>query len=205
MTPDFRDSLQPEDRAALQEISRPLNFEPGESVFGEGDRYRGFFLVERGACKVFRVNSSGKQAVLSFFTAGHCIAVLPLFRNIESYPAACSSIQHSDLRLYPVDSMRILLRDRPLLQGALQDSMLEIARFFRDKSSMLMLQSAEERVLGFLQELGAGDSPILLDIPKGQVALYLGITPEAFSRALASLKDRGALSEENGRLRIGQL
>ncbi len=202
MSEDFRERLSAADREAVEKTGRTLHFQPGEAVFHEGERYRGFFLVQEGACKVFRLSEEGKEAVLSFFLPGQAIALVPLLRNSDVYPASCLALQQSVLIRYDAVSFRALLKHRPSIQSTLQESMASIAEFFRDKTSMLMLEGAEERVTGFLRQIGADRKPTLLDVPKRQIALFLGITPEAFSRALASLKERGDVEEQNGLIRL---
>ncbi|NJL22339.1 MAG: Crp/Fnr family transcriptional regulator, partial [Leptolyngbyaceae cyanobacterium SM1_3_5] len=132
-----------------------MHFQPGEAVFHEGESYRGFFLVQEGACKVFRLSEAGKEAVLSFFLPGQCIALLPLLRQSDEYPASCMALQQSVLLRFDAQPFRALLKHRPSIQSTLQESMASIAEFFRDKTSMLMLEGVEERVTGFLRQIGA--------------------------------------------------
>ena len=65
-----------------------------------------------------------------------------------------------------------------------------------------MLHSTEERVIFFLEALGAANREVYLNIPKNQVALYLGVSPEAFSRALTALKKKGTITEDDGYVRL---
>ncbi len=201
---DVRNRLSDEEQDLLRSIARRLSFTPGESVFMEGDAYRGFFVVESGCFKVFRVNESGKEAVLHFFVPGQSFAVLPLLRKGPTYPASCVALQSGQLSLFEEQAVRPLLAARPGLRESLQQHLGDVAEFFRDKAAMLMLESTEERICSFLRNIGADKELTLLNVPKGQLALFLGMTPEAFSRALASLKKRGALREEGGLIQLVQ-
>ena len=204
MTGDPRQRLSVQEQDLLRRIARPITVKPGEAVFGEGDAYRGFFVVESGCFKVFRINEAGKEAVLSFFLSGQAFALLPLLKNLAAYPAACMALQHGRLSLYEERAVRTIIEDEPALLENLRAHFVEVAEFFRDKAAMLMLESAEQRVCSFLRSIGADNAPTLLEVPKGQLALFLGITPEAFSRALAALKKRGVLMESEGLLHLSE-
>ena len=65
-----------------------------------------------------------------------------------------------------------------------------------------MLHTTEERVVFFLEALGAAEKEVYLNIPKNQVALYLGVSAEAFSRAFTALKKQGRITENDGYVRL---
>ena len=62
-------------------------------------------------------------------------------------------------------------------------------------------ETSEQRVLGFLRDLAGRtqirtnlvDGEVLLSMTKGDIASYLGITPETLSRTLRRLNDAGII------------
>ncbi|MFN3410406.1 MAG: cyclic nucleotide-binding domain-containing protein, partial [Limisphaerales bacterium] len=53
--------LPPDDLAAIAALAQPVSLAPGEYLFREGDPARGFYVVQRGAVNVHRVNAAGKE------------------------------------------------------------------------------------------------------------------------------------------------
>lgn len=156
----------------------------------------------KGIFKVYQLNEAGKEAILNFFFPGSIIAALPMLKSIPVYPASCEAIRNGSVLYLPVDECTPLMHDYPELKQCFQEDFVNNAAFFKEKTTLLMLHSAEERVVFFLEALGAHEREVYLNIPKNQVALYLGISAEAFSRAFTALKKRGRISEEDGYVRL---
>jgi CRP/FNR family transcriptional regulator len=200
----FWDRIDRELRAELSRVLLPLKFAQGEIVFSEGDPFRGFFIVERGLFKVYRLNEKGREAILNFFEDGELFALAPLFSGRGSYPASCCAVEPGRLSLVNGRAAADLLARRPDFAKHLNENFAQAAEELQEKTALVMLNSVEERVIHFLDKVGARERPIALKIPKNQIALYLGATPEAFSRALLSLKQQGKLHEEAGYVQLAK-
>jgi CRP/FNR family transcriptional regulator len=194
----FWAALSAAEQAALKGIARVRELESGQTVFLEESPYEGFFVVETGACKVYQVSVTGKEAILRFFLPGDEIAIVPFLNGTEQYPASCAAITKTRLLFFEARRCAELCRNQPGLLAKLRGSLGSSAEFFRDKTALLMLGDVQERVMTFFRDLDAHLVPVHLNIPKNQIALYLGMTPEAFSRAILALKQKGALVEQDG-------
>lgn len=204
MKEGFWSTLSESARLSVEAIARKEKYTAGETVFLEGSEYRGCYVVESGLFKVYRVNHEGKEAILNFFFPGTLFAALPLLKQQDVYPAACEAVRRGELVFLEKNRMFELMKDLPDLRMNLQEDFLRNAEFFKEKTSLLMLATAEERVLYFLEYLGAAEKEVYLNLPKNQIALYLGITPEAFSRSFRSLKNQGIITEDDGYAKILQ-
>src|SRR5215475_4119042 len=64
------------DIVTIASFTIPKNLDKGQYLFREGDRSEGFYVVQRGAINVHRVNAAGKEQVIH------------VFRPIESFAEA---------------------------------------------------------------------------------------------------------------------
>ena len=65
------------------------------------------------------------------------------------------------------------------------------------RHNLLLLRGAQERVVGFLQEIserGHGEGEIALHMTRRDIADYLGLTVETVSRTLSRLESEAAIS-----------
>jgi len=179
----------------LSAIKRSKYYQEKESVFLEREPYRGFFIVESGVFRVFNVDAEGRESVLHIFRAGDMIAGSPIFENDTMYPAFCECLSPGTASLYPADRFRILLHEHPSFMFDFSSLVLLNLYRFRMRLNALLFLTVKERLLEFFVELGAEKHYVYLPVPKQQIALLLGTTPESVSRALKSLLSEGELTE----------
>lgn len=202
MSREFWNRVPEPCRGKLEKLSRQIKFRAGDTVFLQGDSFKGPYVIERGIFKIYQLNEAGKEAILNFFFPGSIIAALPILKNIPVYPASCEAVRDGSVIFIPVNECISMMAEYPELKQCFQEDFVSNAEFFKDKTTLLMLHTTEERVLFFLEALGAAEREVYLNIPKNQVALYLGVSPEAFSRAFSTLKKQGRVSESEGYVRL---
>ena len=171
-------------------------------MFLQGDPFKGPYIIEKGIFKIYQLNEAGKEAILNFFFPGSIVAALPILKSMKVYPASCEAVRDGSVIHLPGNDCFALMDEFPELKQCFQEDFVSNAEFFKNKTTLLMLHSTEERVIFFLEALGAANREVYLNIPKNQVALYLGVSPEAFSRALTALKKKGTITEDDGYVRL---
>src|ERR1041385_5482440 len=62
----------------IADVAVLKSLEKGEYLFHEGDPARGFYIVQRGAVNVHRVNAAGKEQVIHVFRTGDSFAEVAL-------------------------------------------------------------------------------------------------------------------------------
>ena len=66
--------LSPEDLNAIAAITLVKSLEKGDYLFHEGAPAQGFYVVQKGAINVHRVNAAGKEQIIHVFRAGESFA-----------------------------------------------------------------------------------------------------------------------------------
>ena len=86
--------LAPAELKALAEITIVKSLDKDDYLFHEGDPSAGFFIVQKGALNVHRVNPLGKEQVIRIFRAGESFAEATL-ASLHGYPADARALESS--------------------------------------------------------------------------------------------------------------
>ena len=161
-------------------------------LFSEGDPARGFYVVQRGAVSVHRVNAAGKEQVIHVFRAGDSFAEVAL-ADETGYPADARAIESSQVLLVQKNGILELLRRQPELALRMLGSLSSHLRVLVGQLEDLTLKDVETRLANWLlqrcpQPPGELPCRFELGMTKRMLAAELGTVSETLSRTLAKLR-----------------
>lgn len=84
----------------------------GEMLFHEGDPCQGFFVVEAGELKIFKIGASGREQILTIERPGDSVAELPVFDG-GTYPASAMALADSMLLFISKRDFRAVVLEHP--------------------------------------------------------------------------------------------
>lgn len=96
----------------LLERAVALNYQPGQTVFIEGDPCEGLYVIQSGQVKIFKTSPSGREQILAIEEAGGSVAELPVFDGGD-YPASAAAIGESTLLLIRKRDFQSLFLEHP--------------------------------------------------------------------------------------------
>lgn len=217
MSPDLPEALRkaplfanlpPDDLRRVAEIAAPRHFPKKGSVFREGDRAEGFFVVAKGRVKVFKLSEDGKEQVLHLIGPGQSFAEATIFEG-GTYPAHAEALEDCDLVFLPKRSFTDLLERNPRIALRMMASLSKWLKRMTDLVESISLRDVETRLVRFLsEEMGGGGTAIKdgaiyeLDVSKNVLASRLGTVPETFSRTLKKLQEEGKIRVKGKQIRI---
>jgi CRP/FNR family transcriptional regulator len=195
----FFQGLPEEQLAKLAEIAVTRRYEKGETLFPADVPADGFYSLVNGRVKVFRTSPAGKEQILHVFGAGEAVGEVPVFEG-ATFPAQCEAVEPCEALFFPRNAFRNILRDDPDLAMRMMAMLSQRLRILVNKIDDLSLKETPARVAAHLLLLRSStDSDTFrLDLPKGQIALYLGTIQETLSRIFKRFTDEG-LIEIKGR------
>jgi CRP-like cAMP-binding protein len=171
----------------------------GETLFAAGDETRGFFGVREGRVRLVRFGADGRETTLFMAGPGERFAEASLFA--ERY--YCDSIAVSDavVACYPKAACLARLGDDATARLDLTAELARQVMTLRARLTLRDIRSARERVLAFLvAEAGDDGRTIAFECSLRDIAVAIGLTPEAFYRTLAQLEAEGAIDRKPGRI-----
>ncbi len=172
-----------------------------EIIFLEGQTGTSFYFLISGSVKLLKTSDNGKEAVIHFAEPGEFFAEVALFMH-NIYPVTAIAIKNSELLCIDSKKMLSIIQNKPSFSlkfiGMLAKRLSYLTNIIQNLSTM----DAEEKFLNYLNMIKKDDNVATLNIPKGEIALLLGISPETFSRVLKKLLTEHKIEIDNKRIKI---
>ena len=174
------------------------SLEKDEYLFHEGDAASGFYVVQRGAVNVHRVNAAGKEQIIHVFRTGDSFAEIAL-ASATGYPADARVIEPTQVLLVQKEGILALLKRQPELALRMLGSMSSHLRVLVGQLEDLTLKDVETRLANWLVKRcpnPQGEKPVNIELKmtKRVLAAELGTVSETFSRTLAKLREQKLLT-----------
>jgi CRP/FNR family transcriptional regulator len=186
--------LPPLDLAAIAEISVLKSLAKGEYLFREGNPAHGFYVIQKGAINVHRVNALGKEQLIHIFRSGESMAEAAL-ATPSGYPADARAIEASQVFLVQKAGFIELLKHQPDLALRMLASMSVHLRVLLAQLEDLTLKDVETRLANWLvKRCPDPHAEVSVDIhlhtTKRLLAAELGTVSETLSRTLAKFREQ---------------
>lgn len=166
------------------------------SIYSEGEACQRFFLVIEGSVKLFMLAEDGSERVVGNAIPLQAIGEHEIFTTEQTYHHYAETTTPTRLIAFSSASYLSILQKNNLSAFSFLNYLAEkrSSHFFEIET--VTTGSAKQRVLSYLKMICKykskhpdGFSEVSLPIPKHQIASYLGMKPETFSRVLADLKE----------------
>lgn len=186
------------DLEQIAAVASLKSLDKGEYLFHEGDPAQGFYVVQRGAVNVHRVNAAGKEQVIHVFRAGDSFAEVAL-ASATGYPADARAIEPTQVLLVQKVGILALLKRQPELALRMLGSMSSHLRVLVGQLEDLTLKDVETRLANWLVKRcpePRSEKPVNIELKmtKRVLAAELGTVSETFSRTLAKFREQKLLS-----------
>jgi CRP/FNR family transcriptional regulator, dissimilatory nitrate respiration regulator len=183
---------------------RRKRYDGDQTVFMQGDRATGLYIVLRGRVKVFKTSPKGRQQTLMVMGPGQPVGEVAVLSG-EAYPATAETLEESELLYIPRQAFLDLVAREPEVALHLLAALSSRLRSFASLIEDLSLKDVSERLAAHLLTL-AGQDPagqtIQLDVSKTQLASAVGTVPETLSRAFQQLSRLGAVKTHGRTIHI---
>ncbi|MYE00818.1 MAG: cyclic nucleotide-binding domain-containing protein [Alphaproteobacteria bacterium] len=201
--------LEPDALRSLVRDAEVLACPKQTAIFEQGDPVTHFFGVLSGWVKLFRLRPDGSEVIIEVFGPGESFAEGAICMA-DGYPVSAELVEDGRLLAVPVASYIERLREDPeLVVRTFASLAVNLKRLVSRIESGSSLNSSQ-RVGAFLlhfsppQRPGGGPVDVRLPYDKKLIANRLGMKPETFSRALASLRNHG-VAVRGSKARIADL
>jgi len=182
--------------------------EKKETLFLEGDKIEGFYLVLSGMIKIYKISADGKEHVFHLVGRGQTFAEGALF-GFKGFPAGAEAVEDSEVLLIPREEfIQMLSSDPQLCHGLFKELSLWLRRL-SDIIYSLAFRDIEKRMASYFvrqcrEEHGGVEDGMSFNIgiEKSLLASYLGTIPETFSRTLKKLHGQGLIEVRGSEITI---
>ncbi len=173
----------------------------GGYLFRQGDTARAVFVLETGRLALVRDAADGRRLVLHVARAGDSLAEAALFA--EAYHCDALAEMASRVAVLPTKALGAALAREPDLAREIMARLARQVQALRARLEVRNIKSARERVWRMLWLAAGGQAnTVIFERPLKDLAAEIGLTHEAFYRALAELESSGAIRRARRRIKL---
>lgn len=189
-------SLSSDQIEKIQAHIQVKEFEPGQYLYQAGDDSDTLYLLQKGLVQIYRISASGKEQYIRQLESGDFIGESGLFsqQHFNRYvkaeePTTVCSIQR--------DVFKELLLMNPEIALALLEEFSNRLNASEQQTTWITSESTSDRLSAYLLEAYKQQQSLSIEIPstKKQLASFLGMSPESFSRSLTKLTKEGIVKQ----------
>ena len=186
--------IPPHDISNIASVTIVKSLDKGDYLFRQSDPPHSFYIVQKGAINVHRVNAAGRERVIHVFRAGESLGEDTVATE-SGYAADARAVETSQVLQVQRHGFMSMLRRHPELTfkllGALASHLRTLIAQFED----MTLHDVETRLANWLlsrcpEREGIRPVTIELNTTKRVLAAELGTVSETFSRTLAKFKSQ---------------
>jgi CRP/FNR family transcriptional regulator len=179
------------DRKLLAEVAEVRSFDPGETLFLEGEPSRFFYSIVSGRVKVFKSIRSGQDIILGIFSAADPVGSVAVFKEVP-YPASAQALTQTVCIGIARKDLYTLLEHHPslargLLLGLTQ-RLVELINRVDELTGARVEHRLARLLLRLAKELGRSDQGavfIPLALSRQELADMTGTTIETCIRIMS--------------------
>ncbi|MFH1499814.1 MAG: Crp/Fnr family transcriptional regulator [Verrucomicrobiota bacterium] len=199
-------SLSQADLAAVAEGCTLRSLQKGDTLFRQGEKAEGFYVMQAGAVSIFSLTPDGRERIISIFRPCESFAEATL-ATVETYPANAMALEPSQVIVVSKPHFRELIRRQPELSLQMLGSMSLHLKHLVQSLQDIKGRQIEYRLAEWLLGQTAGDAgseaaEFALPMTKKVLAGQLGVTSETLSRTLARFRREGLIVVTGARIRI---
>jgi CRP-like cAMP-binding protein len=182
---------------AIELMGAVMQFARNSEIYGENEPAEYLYKVVSGTVRTYKVLVDGRRQIGAFHLPGDMFGL----ESGDEHTFSAEAI--TDCRVVVIKRSAVLAlaaRDNEVARQMWALTARELERV--QEHSLLLIKSAQERVVGFLLEMAerfAAGGAVELPMSRQDIADYLGLTIETVSRTLTQLEKNAAIEVATSR------
>lgn len=191
LVPIFNHLEQPQ----MQEIVKLANTVKhgrGETVYHQGDRSKGLYILHKGRVKIYRLSENGKEQLVRILEPGDFTGELALFDELP-HDAYAEALEPVELCVIGRPEIQQLLSEQPAISLKMLQEFSSRLADAEQRAARIAMESVDTRIALYLADLSEEQSSLTVALPMSRkdLASHLGTTPETISRKFSAFEDEG--------------
>jgi CRP/FNR family transcriptional regulator len=198
----------PEWKELVSVKKETIAFKKGESIFTEGEKFKGIYFVYQGSAKVHKKWNEGKDFIIRFAKTGDVLGLRGI--GIEDrYPVSATALEGSKACFIEINFFESTLKLNPsFTYSLLQLFATELQKAenrLRNLAHMDVKGRIADALIALRQVYGESkDKFIKLEITRQDISSYAGTTYETVFKFFTELQKRKVISTKGKRIKILQ-
>lgn len=187
----------------LEKVCRFKIIKKKEIIFNEELTGNTAYFLVSGMVKLFKIDAEGREAAISFIKPGQIFGALILWSE-GRYPVSAVALEKIEILSFTTREFDEMLQTSHEFALRMFKYFASRHKFYINSIKGLAVSSPRIRLLNYLDYLAetSGSKNFSLPVPKKQIALLLGITPETLSRLLNMLAGERAIKMSGKNIKL---
>lgn len=179
-------------------IIKHKNYKKGEIIFNPGETFDTLYVINGGQIKIHNFSYEGNENILYILNEGEYFGEIKLL-NETSFKHYGTAIKNTKICMIHKKDFDKLLKEKPSISLKILKSASKKIKSLEAHLQILQSSSAKERIIGFiLNEYYKNDkTEFTIKMTQKEIANYLGIRRETYSRQFNKLIDDGLINRTN--------
>lgn len=181
---------------SIETMGVSIPFARNMEIYGENESADYLYKVVSGVVRTYKLLNDGRRQIGSFYLPGDIFGL----EIGDEHTSSAEAVSVSKIQVIKRSAVIALAgRDKEVARQLWSLTATELRR--AQDHIMLLLKTAQERVVGFLLEMAERNLASEFDLPMSRqdIADYLGLTIETVSRTLTQLANSGAIAVPTSR------
>jgi CRP-like cAMP-binding protein len=177
----------------LKTVGTSLSLSRGDRIYAEGDDTDAWYRIVSGTACTYRIMPDGRRQIGAFLHPGDFFG----FEAGQSHRFAAEALGEVQAVRYPRSRLERLATQDADFGRHLRDIACQRLDAAHDQLLLLGRKTALEKVASFLLEMmrhATADTALHLDMSRGDIGDYLGLTLETVSRMFSQMRQMGAIA-----------
>ena len=176
---------------AIELMGAPMSFARNAEIYGQDEPADYLYKLVSGTVRTYKVLADGRRQIGAFYLPGDIFGL----ESGDEHTFSAEAITESKVLVIKRSALVALAaRDNDVARQLWTLTGSELRRV--QDHILLLIQTAQERVAGFLLEMAdrvSGGNSVELPMSRQDIADYLGLTIETVSRTLTQLENAAAI------------
>jgi len=185
------------------ELGHSKTYTKDEFLFHADDPAQGFYYLQSGEIRVFKMDEQGKEVEVIRTNPGDFFGEAIVFVQ-KRYPSYAQAVKDSQVVFFEKNSFFQRLETDPAIGMFFLHLLAKKCIVLNKRIEALELRTVRQRLIQYLVSSCGGDTSCVVTLPmkKAELAKLLGTISETLSRNLKQLQEEGLINVERNTIHI---
>ena len=187
---------------AIANAATKLSFDPGETIFREGENTSGFYIVLGGWLKAYKISEAGREHIVRIARTGEALNEIGAYIG-GANQASAIALERTTVLVVSHEKLFQMMQEHPEIGAIITTNLAKRVRHLMSQVEDLSLRTVIQRLARMFVEHSSTDHLSRRKwATQSEMAAHIGTVPDVLNRAIRSLTDEGLIHVTRRSIRI---